>query len=555
MKNLSIKGISFLVLSAFCLYSCEKENTKTHKIIFNSNGGSEVETQDIVHGEKVTRIEDPTRNGYTFVNWTYDNEPWSFTNDVVYCDMTLDANWNVIIYSISYDLDGGSIDSNNPTSYTIEDHIVLNEPVKDGYTFLGWFNGDVEVSSEFNGMFGDLVLTAHWSISTYKVTVISSDSSKGTVNGNGDFEYKSSVTVTANPLGDNIFNGWFRDSKFIEKVSSKNSYSFIIGKENVELYAKFMSKEEHAKEQWDIKHGVIATILNDGETVTYGMYPQTNVNDASLINILDSLTDSNECGYFFYDNEYYYKSKATPYKSNYTFDSGETIVSDNTYWFKVEPIEWKILENNDGECFLTNKNLLVNHRYNEDYVGAKSKSDYQGDIDTVYSNNYKYSEIRSWLNTDFYTQAFYFDNDNVSVSSVDNSMSSTLDSEDSFVCEDTNDKLFLLSAKELTTCDYGFNASLNDKDLQRRCKTTDFSRASGTSYKYSYSESKDYYQNGTYYTRSPIYDCDCAQSVIFDGSFGSYGYDYVGLSRAGVRLGLRVTINLDISMEESDTQH
>ena len=48
------------------------------------------------------------------------------------------ANWTPITYTIEYNLNGG-IASENPVTYNIEtDDITLNNPSKEGYTFIGW---------------------------------------------------------------------------------------------------------------------------------------------------------------------------------------------------------------------------------------------------------------------------------------------------------------------------------------------------------------------------------------------------------------------------------
>ena len=52
-------------------------------------------------------------------------------------------------YSISYNLAGGSVDPENPISYTCEsDAITLNNPTKAGYTFAGWTGSNGETPQE-----------------------------------------------------------------------------------------------------------------------------------------------------------------------------------------------------------------------------------------------------------------------------------------------------------------------------------------------------------------------------------------------------------------------
>ena len=63
---------------------------------FESNGGSEVDSQTVYYGEKIEKPEDPLREGYNFVGWYSDidlKNPWDFENGVVEGNMTLYAKW------------------------------------------------------------------------------------------------------------------------------------------------------------------------------------------------------------------------------------------------------------------------------------------------------------------------------------------------------------------------------------------------------------------------------------------------------------------------------
>lgn len=65
-------------------------------VTFDSMGGSKVKEQTVYYGEKVTKPEDPKRDGYSFEGWYKDldrTEKWDFDNDVVKENMTLYANW------------------------------------------------------------------------------------------------------------------------------------------------------------------------------------------------------------------------------------------------------------------------------------------------------------------------------------------------------------------------------------------------------------------------------------------------------------------------------
>ena len=70
-------------------------------------------------------------------------------------------------YTITYDLAGGSVATENPTTYTIESAaITLNNPSKDGYTFAGWTGTDLGAATTSvtiaHGSSGDRSYTATW---------------------------------------------------------------------------------------------------------------------------------------------------------------------------------------------------------------------------------------------------------------------------------------------------------------------------------------------------------------------------------------------------------
>jgi len=68
-------------------------------------------------------------------------------------------------FSITYVMNDGTNSADNPSSYTKGTDIVLNEPVRDGYVFIGWYT-DEELTNEITIISkdseGDLTLYAGW---------------------------------------------------------------------------------------------------------------------------------------------------------------------------------------------------------------------------------------------------------------------------------------------------------------------------------------------------------------------------------------------------------
>ncbi|WP_027295725.1 discoidin domain-containing protein [Robinsoniella sp. KNHs210] len=102
----------------------------------------------------------PKRAGYRFVCW--DQEFTNITKDLAVC-----ATYEKIPYRIFYrDIEG--VSNHNPSSYTVEDMVTLSNPVKEGFTFTGWYMGNTRVERIIKGTTGDINLTAKWNKKSVK---------------------------------------------------------------------------------------------------------------------------------------------------------------------------------------------------------------------------------------------------------------------------------------------------------------------------------------------------------------------------------------------------
>lgn len=120
-----------------------------------------------------------TRENYTFTGWnTMSDGSGTFYRDEakIYpltetdqAEITLYAMWkdsSVTDYTITYFLNATNVQNDNPTAYTNNsDTITLKDPIREGYTFLGWFS-DKELTQQVTeiakGSTGDITLYAHW---------------------------------------------------------------------------------------------------------------------------------------------------------------------------------------------------------------------------------------------------------------------------------------------------------------------------------------------------------------------------------------------------------
>lgn len=224
-------------------------------------------------------------------------------------------------------------------------------------------------------------------------------------------------------------------------------------------------------------------IYENSGKILYGLYPQTVVDDETTIMELNELTTTESNGWYLYEGTYYVKQVADPDERSFKFSNGEYIEYGNTYWFKCEPIVWRILANDNGEYFILSEMLLDTHYYHN---SIDDRTIYG---ETIYANNYEHSDIRAWLNNDFYNSAFSLNDEHILVTEVDNSASTTESSSNSFACDNTFDKVFLLSYQDYKNSDYGFNSGSD-----RQAKLTDYALARCAS---------QYGEHGVYWTRSP----------------------------------------------------
>ncbi len=497
-----------------------------YTITLDANGGQVSEASINIQYDHSYSLPDASRLGYTFTGW-YDGSTkanstgtWEYTSN-----KTFIAHWTIINYSINYTLNGGTNNFNNPSSYTVEDTIILSAPNKTGYTFLGWYAGENVTTVIPKGSIGTVNVEARWSADLHSLSVTSEDTSKGTVAITSGSGYSDeSITVVATPVGECVFKGWYHENT---KVSNDTTYTFTMPANDYSLVAHFFTKAE----VWNITHGVIPTLSEDGKTITYGLYPQKNVNDSTLVSALNALTTPESNGWYLYNDDYYTKVSAKPNSSSYKFDNGTTIVSGTTYWFKCEPITWNILSNNDGEYYILSSVLLDAHWY---YNSISTNRTIDGK--TIYPNNYEYSDIRTWLNNDFYNSAFALDNSYIQTTTVDNSASTTNWSTNYYACNNTQDKVFLPSYQDYINSSYGFSTSTGSTNT-RYCKTTDWARARGAYY----NSISSYRYNDYYWTRSPYSSVSTyACYVRDDGDLDEYYY--VNYTSYGVRPGLSIKI-------------
>ncbi|MEY9972592.1 putative repeat protein (TIGR02543 family) [Lysinibacillus sp. RC46] len=208
-------------------------------VMFDTDGGNEVPSQTVEHGELVKIPSSPVKAGYTFEGWYKDKgliEAWNFDQDVVKKDITLYAKWSKESFIVTFDANGGSEVPSQSVEYG-EFIKALSNPVKAGYTFEGWYK-DKELTEVWNFdqdvVKKDITLHAKWSKASYIVTF---DSNGGSEVSSQKVGYNELVKVpAAQKKKGYTFDGWHKD----KELTVPWDIAKDVVTQNVTLYAKWI---------------------------------------------------------------------------------------------------------------------------------------------------------------------------------------------------------------------------------------------------------------------------------------------------------------------------
>ena len=209
----------------------------SYTISFDSAGGSAVTPITQEYDTAVSAPAAPSKNGYRFNGWlTEESELFVFDRIPAY-DITLTADWELIRYTITYNLGGGVNDPSNPAYYTIEDDTVtFAAPTRRGYTFKGWFaDSDYTetITSIPAGSYGVVDIEAKWEIIIYDIIYVNVD---GLENPNpATYTVEDDITFAEVFRLGHTFGGFFKEADFVTPVEGVEQGS--IG--DITLYAEY----------------------------------------------------------------------------------------------------------------------------------------------------------------------------------------------------------------------------------------------------------------------------------------------------------------------------
>ncbi len=199
-----------------------------HEIVYNNEGV--VTKKFVIDG---SLIQDVSKEGYTFDGWfledTFETE---FTGEVKQ-SLKLYAKFTIKSVTLTFDTDGGSLVDSITQNYGTE-VTAPADPIKEGYTFVGWTPAIPLTMPAENQTF-----TAVWEANEYTVTFVT--------NGGESVpaitqDFGSEVTLPTTVKDGYNFNGWYSDIDLTTLVES-----LVMPLEGITLYAGWVDASTTAK--------------------------------------------------------------------------------------------------------------------------------------------------------------------------------------------------------------------------------------------------------------------------------------------------------------------
>ncbi|MCR4898864.1 MAG: DUF6273 domain-containing protein [Acholeplasmatales bacterium] len=430
--------------------------------LFNSNSYN-VEMSNIT-------LYEPNKEGYTFTGWECDGEQISEIDISKASDINLKATWTYYTLTTTInDNNAGIVTQYNNTKVTAGKQVTISATNMPGYSFGGWYNGEIELTKlpnyTFNMPSKNIIYEAKFIPNKFNITIDNNldDISITGINSGEKYDCGSTITLVANNVPSGYVIGWSRS----DNVSSVgNEYTFTVPPN-------------------DLKISISKVCFRDGNNIYFGNYPQEKVVSEDLIqnlnelagelpslNNLNSWIDYNYYiktdveSYMYYkdldidgDGTYDYRGVYfTQYRScnitseeinNSSTQLGNGYKVNNTYWFEYSPIKWQIIKKDSGKLLLI-ANLIIDA---QEYYSESNYGKFEHNGGNGYNNNYELSNIRKWLNNSFYDLAFdVAQKEAIVITNVNNYVEDvSYDYGRYYVdvkCENTDDKIFVLSSDE-----------------------------------------------------------------------------------------------------------
>lgn len=420
---------------------------------------------------------------------------------------------------------------NGGGKYKYGKEIEISTTTNPGYTFEGWYKDNklytMETSFNYKVGLSNDEFEARVTPNKYEI-LIDNQASGVTISGitsGNKYDYNSKIVLTASNVPNGYTIKWTRSDGKI--CLGFDCYEFNVLSNNLSIKVEKIIESQYKR--------------ND-KKIYFGTYPQTLIDEkvnASLVAELNDLArsgiwlsydyhlrDYSIANYMYYmdidyDNNGTYDYRGVYFTQYRPYDySPSGVISSNSiqdengyeintiYWFSFDLIEWDILAEQNSNALVISNLILDCPDYSTEY----------------YTNSYELSNIRKWLNDSFYNVAFNdLQQTIIDKTLVDNSISSTGFEENNYVCNDTNDYMFLLSYKEVNT--YFSTSRL------RQAKGSNYAKCQGLSI---YSSPASWQGNSYWWSRSPGEQFDSLHNIQPNGGnrYSRFSSTWIGVRPA-----------------------
>ena len=206
---------------------------KDYIVTFDVNGGEgTVEDQTIRYNMTVKKPTTPTKEGYDFVGWYVNGEKAEFPY-VVTGNTEFVAEYVLTKYTITYEVNGGTMPESYVNEYNVETGVTLPTPTRSLYLFDGWYEDakfeGAKVTSISVGEFGNKTYYAKWLSTTDGITYkLANNDTTYTVTG---YDGKDTVVVIPSSIDGipvtAIAQNAFKDKQRITSITVPDSVTSI----------------------------------------------------------------------------------------------------------------------------------------------------------------------------------------------------------------------------------------------------------------------------------------------------------------------------------------
>ena len=187
---------------------------------------------------------DYTTPGYTFNSWTKNGI--TYQSRVLWDDIALHAKMTANSYIVFLNAEGGTLTPSR-VDVIYDAEYVLPVPERQGYTFLGWYIDEKQLTDKSGQSLSawlyaeDSSVMAKWQINQYTVTAEYNEQA-GSVTGTGNYDFGTEITLKAfAPNLGYTFSGWYHGSNCL---TTETIYTFTLSTEDVNLTAKYDVNDE-----------------------------------------------------------------------------------------------------------------------------------------------------------------------------------------------------------------------------------------------------------------------------------------------------------------------